>query len=98
MYRNPHIACGVCDLVIYIVVDNEIIGIIQSIFNLLPNLELKDTLDSLATKSDDSAFMVFISQLCRSVVSLHELVNQKHPPQGETETTEKEKEGDKSKK
>ena len=56
-------------------IDNEIIGITQSIFNLLPNLELKDTVESLAQKSDDSAFMVFISQLCRSVVSLHELVN-----------------------
>ena len=56
-------------------IDNEIVGIAQSIFNLLPNLELKDTVESLATKSDDSAFMVFIAQLCRSVVSLHELVN-----------------------
>ncbi|KAK8883407.1 26S proteasome non-ATPase regulatory subunit 7 [Tritrichomonas musculus] len=61
-------------------VDNEIIGLTQSIFNLLPNLGLKDTVDSLATKSDDSTFMIFISQLCRSVVALHELVNSRHPP------------------
>jgi 26S proteasome regulatory subunit N8 len=79
--------------------DNEIIGIAQSIFNLLPNLELKDTLESLATKSDDSSCMVFISQLCRSVVSLHELVNSRHPPLGATATTGKtdEKEEDKKK-
>ncbi|KAH0788743.1 26S proteasome non-ATPase regulatory subunit 7 A-like [Histomonas meleagridis] len=69
--------------------DNEIIGIAQSIFNLLPNLELKDTADSLNAKSDDSAFMVFISQLCRSVVSLHDLVNNRHPPLGEQKTEEK---------
>lgn len=71
--------------------DNEIIGIVQSIFNLLPNLVLQDTVDSLATKSDDSAFMVFVSQLCRSVVSLHELVNKKHPPKDTKEETETQK-------
>lgn len=65
--------------------DHEIIGIIQSIFNLLPNLKLKDTIDSLNTKSDDCAFMIFISQLCRSVVALHELVNSRHPPKGAVE-------------
>ncbi|KAH0795325.1 26S proteasome non-ATPase regulatory subunit 7 A [Histomonas meleagridis] len=68
--------------------DNEIIGITQSIFNLLPNLELKDTADSLNAKSDDSAFMVFISQLCRSVVALHDLVNNRHPPLGEQQKAE----------
>jgi len=61
-------------------VDNEIIGVIQSTFNLLPNLELKETVESLSTKADDSTFMIFISQLTRSVVSLHELVNSRHPP------------------
>jgi 26S proteasome regulatory subunit N8 len=66
-------------------VDNEIIGVTQSIFNLLPNLTLPDTVEALATKSDDSAFLVFVSQLCRSVVALHELVNHRHPPLGETE-------------
>jgi 26S proteasome regulatory subunit N8 len=66
-------------------VDNEIIGLTQSIFNLLPNLTLPDTVEALATKSDDSAFLVFVSQLCRSVVALHELVNHRHPPLGETQ-------------
>ena len=73
-------------------VDNEIIGLTQSIFNLLPNLGLKDTVDSLATKSDDSAFMIFISQLCRSVVALHELVNSRHPPRAEEKKDEKQNE------
>jgi len=67
----------------------EIIGIIQSIFNLLPNIELKETVDALNTKSDDSEFMIFISQLCRSVVALHDLVNTRHPPLGEKEKKEK---------
>lgn len=60
--------------------DNEILGVIQSIFNLLPNFELKETVDALNMKSDDATFIIFISQLCRSVVSLHELVNDRHPP------------------
>lgn len=81
-------------------VDNEIIGLTQSIFNLLPNLGLKDTVDSLATKSDDSTFMIFISQLCRSVVSLHELVNNRHPPHPVEKKDEKkddQKKGEESK-
>ena len=65
--------------------DNEIIGVTQSIFNLLPNLKLKETTDSLAAKADDSTFMIYISQLARSVVSLHELVNARHPPLAEIE-------------
>ncbi|OHT15093.1 Clan MP, family M67, Poh1-like metallopeptidase [Tritrichomonas foetus] len=79
-------------------VDNEIIGITQSIFNLLPNLELKDTVDSLSTKSDDSAFMIFISQLCRSVVSLHELVNNRSKHSGNEKKPEEEKKDDENKK
>jgi hypothetical protein len=61
-------------------VDNEIVGLTQDIFNLLPNLRLKDTTESLATGSDGAAFMVFTSQLVRSVVTLHDLVNLRHPP------------------
>jgi 26S proteasome regulatory subunit N8 len=61
-------------------VDNEIVGLTQAIFNLLPNLRLKDTTQALATESDDAAFMVFTSQLVRSVVTLHDLVNLRHPP------------------
>lgn len=63
-------------------VDPEIIGIAQSIFNLLPNLALPDTVQSIMTESDHSAFLIFIGQLCRSVVAVHELVNHRHPPLG----------------
>jgi 26S proteasome regulatory subunit N8 len=61
-------------------VDAEIVGLTQSIFNLLPNLVLQDTSDGLSTKSDDAAFMVFVSQLTRSIVTLHDLVNRRNPP------------------
>jgi 26S proteasome regulatory subunit N8 len=67
--------------------DPEIIGITQSIFNLLPNLALPDTVQSIMTESDQSAFAVFMGQLCRSVVAVHELVNHRHPPVG-TEASE----------
>jgi 26S proteasome regulatory subunit N8 len=65
--------------------DPEIIGICQSIFNLLPNLALPDTAQSIMTESDHSAFLIFIGQLCRSVVAVHELVNHRHPPLGATQ-------------
>lgn len=60
--------------------NNEIIGIIQSIFNLLPNLTFKDTLQSLAAQADESSFMIFLSQIIKCVVSVHDLVNIKKPP------------------
>jgi 26S proteasome regulatory subunit N8 len=41
---------------------------------------LKETGEALLTKSDDAAFMVFVSQLTRSVVTLHDLVNRRNPP------------------
>jgi 26S proteasome regulatory subunit N8 len=63
-------------------VDYEILGIAQSIFNLLPNLTLQDTVQSIMTESDHSALMIFVGQLCRSVVTVHELVNHRHPPRG----------------
>jgi 26S proteasome regulatory subunit N8 len=63
-------------------VDSEIIGSTQSIFNLLPNLTLKEAGDALSTKSDDAAFMVFVSQLTRGIVTLHDLVNRRNPPAG----------------
>ena len=78
-------------------IENEINGIIQSIFNLLPNIELKETNDALNVKSDDSQFMIFISQLCRAVVALHDLVNERHPPLGEKEKQQKEAEKKKDK-
>jgi 26S proteasome regulatory subunit N8 len=73
-------------------VDPEIIGITQSIFNLLPNLALPDTEQSIMTESDHSAFLIFIGQLCRSVVAVHELVNHRHPPLGAAAAVKKEAE------
>jgi 26S proteasome regulatory subunit N8 len=74
-------------------VDYEILGIAQSIFNLLPNLALQDTVQSIMTESDHSALMIFVGQLCRSVVTVHELVNHRHPPHG-AEGRRKEDEAD----
>jgi 26S proteasome regulatory subunit N8 len=65
-----------------LLMDPEIIGLTQSIFNLLPDLALPDTVLSIGTKSDQSPFMIFIGQLCKSVVAVHELVNHRHPPHG----------------
>jgi 26S proteasome regulatory subunit N8 len=61
-------------------VDGEVVGNTQSIFNLLPNLLLRDTAEALSVKSDDAAFMVFVSQVTKSVTSLHDLVNRRNPP------------------
>jgi 26S proteasome regulatory subunit N8 len=67
-------------------VDAEIIGCTQSIFNLLPNLVLQQTSDGISTKSDDAEFMVVVSQLTRSIVTLHDLVNRRNPVQKKRKT------------
>jgi 26S proteasome regulatory subunit N8 len=70
-------------------VDAEIVGQTQSIFNLLPNLVLQGTTHALSTKSDDAAFLVFVSQLTRSIVTLHDLVNRRDPPKEEVKVAAK---------
>jgi 26S proteasome regulatory subunit N8 len=57
--------------------NQEIIGHMQSILNLLPNLNVHDVVTSLAVKTNDMHMVIYLSSLIRSVIALHDLVNNK---------------------
>ena len=57
--------------------NNEILGYLQDIFNLLPNLELEGIGKHFAVKTNDMMMVMYISMLVRSVLALHSLINNK---------------------
>jgi 26S proteasome regulatory subunit N8 len=52
-------------------------GLLQDSFNLLPNLNLEDYVKAFAVKTNDMMLVVYLSSLIRSVVALHDLINNK---------------------
>lgn len=49
----------------------------QNIFNLLPNLNVDELVRSMLVKTNDMHLVIYVSALIRSVVALHDLVNNK---------------------
>lgn len=58
-------------------VNNQIIYNMQTIFNLLPNLNLDELVEGLLVKTNDMHLVVYVSALIRCVVALHDLVSNK---------------------
>jgi len=57
--------------------NNQIIYNMQTIFNLLPNLNVEELVRSLLIKTNDMHLVIYISSLIRCIVSLHDLVKNK---------------------
>lgn len=57
--------------------NQEIIANMQGILNLLPNLNVEELVRSLLIKTNDMHMVIYLSSLIRSVVALHDLVNNK---------------------
>ena len=57
--------------------NQEIVGNMQGILNLLPNLNVEELVRSLLIKTNDMHMVIYLSSLIRSVVALHDLVNNK---------------------
>jgi len=57
--------------------NNQIIYNIQNILNLLPNLNLEELINALLTKTNDMHLVIYISSLVRSILALHDLLNNK---------------------
>ena len=64
--------------------NHEIMGHLQDAFNLLPNLNLEDYVKGFNVSTNDAMLVVYLSSLIRSVIALHDLINNK--------TTNKERE------
>jgi|EP00949_MAST-11_sp_MAST-11-sp1_P004447 26S proteasome regulatory subunit N8 len=57
--------------------NNQIIYNIQSIFNLLPNINVEELAKAFLVKSNDIHLVIYISSLVRSITALHDLVQNK---------------------
>jgi len=58
-------------------VNNKIMYNMQTIFNLLPNLNVESLIRSMAIKTNDYYMVLYMAALIRSVIALHNLVNNK---------------------
>lgn len=58
-------------------VNKTIIYNIQNILNLLPNLNIEELSRSMLVKSNDMHLILYLASLIRSIIALHDLVNNK---------------------
>lgn len=58
-------------------VNQEIVANMQAILNLLPNLNVEELVRSMLVKTNDMHMVIYLSALIRSVIALHDLVNNK---------------------
>ena len=74
-------------------VNHDIMRNLQDIFNLLPNLNVAELTKSFAVEANDMMMVVYVSSLVRSVVALHNLIDNKEVrAHSELEQVKKEKE------
>lgn len=57
--------------------NQQIVDNFQDVFNLLPNLKLPEMVKNFSVKSNDYMYVLYISSLVRSILSLHTLINNK---------------------
>jgi len=57
--------------------NHEILYHLQDVFNLLPNLNVHELVKSFAVKTNDMMLVIYLSSLIRSVIALHNLINNK---------------------
>jgi 26S proteasome regulatory subunit N8 len=58
-------------------VNPEIVNNLQTILNLLPNLNTPDLVRSMIVKTNDMHMAIYLASLIRTVIALHDLVNNK---------------------
>ncbi|KAI9098300.1 maintenance of mitochondrial structure and function-domain-containing protein [Phlyctochytrium arcticum] len=58
-------------------INHQIIYNLQDIFNLLPNLQIPDTVKAFAVKTNDELLVMYLSSLIRAVIALHGLIENK---------------------
>ncbi|KAI8920651.1 maintenance of mitochondrial structure and function-domain-containing protein [Entophlyctis helioformis] len=58
-------------------VNHQVIYNLQDIFNLLPNLQVPETVKSFAVKTNDELLVIYLSSLIRAVIALHNLIENK---------------------
>ena len=77
--------------------NHEIVSNMQQILNLLPNLNVEELVKAILVKTNDMHMVIYLSSLIRSVVALHDLVNNKIRYNEEMDKTFGELDGNSSK-
>ncbi|XP_021295881.1 26S proteasome non-ATPase regulatory subunit 7 homolog A-like [Herrania umbratica] len=57
--------------------NHEILYHLQDVFNLLPNLNVGELIKAFAVKTNDMMLVIYLSSLIRSVIALHNVINNK---------------------
>lgn len=57
--------------------NHQIVYQLQDIFNLLPDIGHGNFVDSLYIKTNDQMLVVYLAALIRSIIALHNLINNK---------------------
>lgn len=58
-------------------INHQIVYQLQDIFNLLPDMSQSSFVDALYVKTNDQMLVVYLAALVRSIVALHNLINNK---------------------
>ena len=58
-------------------VNHQIIYNMQDMFNLSPNLKVEELVKAFASNTNDSMLVIYLSSLIRSIIALHNLINNK---------------------
>ncbi|ESO06918.1 hypothetical protein HELRODRAFT_98827 [Helobdella robusta] len=58
-------------------INHQIIYLLQDVFNLLPDINLQSFVRSVYVTTNDQLLVVYISALIRSIIALHNLINNK---------------------
>lgn len=58
-------------------VNPDIVANLQTILNLLPNLNTEEMVRSMLIKTNDMHMVIYLSALIRSVIAIHDLINNK---------------------
>lgn len=58
-------------------INHQIVYQLQDIFNLLPDLANDNFVDNLYVKTNDQSLVVYLAALIRSIIALHNLINNK---------------------
>lgn len=77
-------------------INHEIMYNLQEAFNLLPNINVDDVATAFAVKTNDMMMAMYIGSLVRSIIALHNLINNKEsrmPKPASAKEKGKDKEG-----
>ena len=58
-------------------INHDILGYLQDIFNLLPNMNVEALSRAIAVKTNDMSLAIYISSMIRSILALHKLIDNK---------------------